>query len=39
MPAISHMRRVLKDVFGFEDFRPGQEAVMTSCWPGTQCLP
>ncbi len=32
------MRRVLKDVFGFEDFRPGQEAVMTSLLAGRHAL-
>jgi ATP-dependent DNA helicase RecQ len=38
MPAISRMRRVLKDVFGFEDFRPGQEAVMTTLLAGHPVL-
>jgi ATP-dependent DNA helicase RecQ len=32
------MRRVLKNVFGFEDFRPGQEAVMTSLLAGRPVL-
>ena len=32
------MRRVLKDVFGFEDFRPGQEAVMTTLLAGRPVL-
>jgi ATP-dependent DNA helicase RecQ len=32
------MRRVLKDVFGFEDFRPGQEAVMTVLLAGRPVL-
>src|SRR6478609_7873838 len=38
MPDISAMRRVLKDVFGFEDFRPGQEAVMTNLLAGRPVL-
>ena len=38
MPDTSAMRRVLKDVFGFEDFRPGQEAVMTSLLAGQPVL-
>ena len=38
MPAISPMRRVLKDVFGFDDFRPGQEAVMTTLLAGRHVL-
>jgi ATP-dependent DNA helicase RecQ len=32
------MRRVLKDVFGFDDFRPGQEAVMTTLLAGRPVL-
>jgi len=32
------MRRVLKDVFGFEEFRPGQEAVMTTLLAGRSVL-
>jgi ATP-dependent DNA helicase RecQ len=32
------MRRVLKDVFGFEDFRPGQEAVMDALLAGRSIL-
>ena len=32
------MRRVLKDVFGFADFRPGQEAAMTSLLAGRPML-
>ena len=35
---INSMRRVLKDVFGFEDFRPGQEAVMTNLLAGQHAL-
>jgi ATP-dependent DNA helicase RecQ len=31
-------RRVLKDVFGFADFRPGQEAVMTALLAGRHAL-
>ena len=38
IPDISPMRRVLKDVFGFEDFRPGQEAVMTTLLAGRPVL-
>src|ERR1700704_6807030 len=38
LPDISAMRRVLKDVFGFEDFRPGQEAVMTTLLAGRPVL-
>ncbi|HJR55612.1 MAG TPA: DNA helicase RecQ [Rhizomicrobium sp.] len=34
----SPMRRVLKDVFGFEDFRPGQEAVMNNLLAGRHAL-
>jgi ATP-dependent DNA helicase RecQ len=32
------MRRVLKDVFGFEEFRPGQEAAMTTLLAGRSAL-
>ena len=32
------MRRVLKDVFGFADFRPGQEAAMTALLAGRPML-
>ena len=32
------MRRVLKDVFGFEDFRPSQEVVMTTLLAGRPVL-
>ena len=32
------MRRVLKDVFGFADFRPGQEAAMTTLLAGRPML-
>jgi ATP-dependent DNA helicase RecQ len=32
------MRRVLKDVFGFDNFRPGQEAVMTNLLAGRPIL-
>ena len=32
------MRRVLKDVFGFDDFRPGQEAAMTTLLAGRPVL-
>jgi ATP-dependent DNA helicase RecQ len=31
-------RRVLKDVFGFDDFRPGQQAVMDSLLAGRKVL-
>src|SRR3982751_2957023 len=37
-PDISPIRRVLKDVFGFEDFRPGQEAAMTTLLAGRHVL-
>jgi ATP-dependent DNA helicase RecQ len=32
------MRRVLKDVFGFEEYRPGQEAVMMTLLAGRSVL-
>src|ERR1700729_633847 len=32
------MRRVLKDVFGFAEYRPGQEAVMTTLLAGRSVL-
>src|ERR1700742_4379861 len=32
------MRRVLKDVFGFENFRPGQETAMTALLAGRSLL-
>src|SRR6201989_2212032 len=32
------MRRVLKDVFGFSDFRPGQQAAMTALLAGRSIL-
>ncbi len=32
------LRRVLKDVFGFADFRPGQEAAMTALLAGRSML-
>ena len=32
------MRRVLKDVFGFADFRPGQQSVMTALLAGRPVL-
>jgi ATP-dependent DNA helicase RecQ len=35
---VTPLRRVLKDVFGFEDFRPGQEAVMTNLLAGRHAL-
>ena len=35
---ISSVRRVLKDVFGFADFRPGQQAVMTALLAGRPVL-
>ncbi len=38
MPNTTAMRRVLKDVFGFEDFRPGQESVMTHLLAGRPVL-
>ena len=37
-PDTSPMRRVLKDVFGFEDFRPGQETAMTTLLAGRPVL-
>src|ERR1700704_2184868 len=38
LPDISAMRRVLKDVFGFEDFRPGQADVMDALLAGRHVL-
>ncbi len=38
IPDISPMRRVLKDVFGFEDFRPGQAAAMEALLAGRHVL-
>ena len=38
IPDTDPMRRVLKDVFGFDDFRPGQEAVMTTLLAGHPVL-
>jgi ATP-dependent DNA helicase RecQ len=38
MPDTISMRRVLKDVFGFENFRPGQEAMMTNLLSGRSVL-
>ncbi|HEX4270555.1 MAG TPA: DNA helicase RecQ [Rhizomicrobium sp.] len=38
IPDISPMRRVLKDVFGFADFRPGQQTVMTALLAGRSVL-
>src|SRR5258705_8063715 len=38
IPDIGPIRRVLKDVFGFKDFRPGQEAVMTTLLAGRPVL-
>src|ERR1700684_1527220 len=38
MPDINPMRRVLKDVCGFEEYRPGQEAVMTNLLSGRSVL-
>jgi ATP-dependent DNA helicase RecQ len=35
---INRVRRVLKDVFGFDDFRPGQEAAMTTLLAGGNVL-
>src|SRR6266699_843378 len=37
-PAADSTRRVLKDVFGFYDFRPGQEAVITALLEGRPVL-
>jgi ATP-dependent DNA helicase RecQ len=37
-PDLGPARRVLKDVFGFEDFRPGQETVMTTVLAGRSVL-
>jgi len=37
-PDSTPMRRVLKDVFGFDDFRPGQEAAMTALLAGRPVL-
>src|SRR3954468_19536251 len=36
--AVDSKRRVLKDVFGFDDFRPGQEAAMDSVLAGRPVL-
>ena len=36
-PPMSAARRVLADVFGFESFRPGQEAVIERCWGCATC--
>jgi ATP-dependent DNA helicase RecQ len=38
IPDASPARHVLKDVFGFENFRPGQEAVMTAVLAGRSVL-
>jgi ATP-dependent DNA helicase RecQ len=38
LPDKSPVRHVLKDVFGFEDFRPGQETVMTTLLAGRPVL-
>ena len=38
IPDISPMRRVLKDVFGFDEFRPGQEAAMDALLAGRHVL-
>ncbi len=38
LPARDSKRRVLKDVFGFDDFRPGQEAAMDSVLAGRPVL-
>ena len=37
-PAMSAARRVLADVFGFEAFRPGQEAVIEALLGGRNVL-
>ena len=37
-PDTGAMRRVLKDVFGFDDFRPGQETAMTALLAGRPVL-
>ncbi len=38
MPAHDPKRRVLKDVFGFDDFRPGQASVMEALLAGRHVL-
>lgn len=38
LPAQDPKRRVLKDVFGFDDFRPGQAAVMEALLAGRHML-
>ncbi|MER8826107.1 DNA helicase RecQ [Mesorhizobium sp. M0938] len=38
IPAEDPKRRVLKDVFGFDDFRPGQDAVMEALLAGRHVL-
>src|SRR5579871_4473150 len=37
-PARDSQRRILKDVFGFDDFRPGQEAAMREVLAGRPVL-
>ncbi len=38
IPDMSSLRRVLKDVFGFADFRPGQQTAMTALLDGRSVL-
>ena len=38
MPDTGSMQRVLKDVFGFAEFRPGQQSVMTALLAGRSVL-
>ena len=38
MRPVDHKRRVLKDVFGFDDFRPGQAAVIEALLAGRHVL-
>ncbi|TIX97657.1 MAG: DEAD/DEAH box helicase, partial [Mesorhizobium sp.] len=38
VPAEDSKRRVLKDVFGFDDFRPGQDVVTEALLAGRHVL-
>lgn len=38
LDSMTDIRRVLKDVFGFEDFRPGQEKVIAAVLGGHDCI-